>query len=194
MLFIFLLSTFSLVLATTTDNTETTVPSSSSSPILNSTLSSVKGGGSGCPSNLLAQHNAHRAKHGAPPFSALDPAISAVAQAWAEKQAANGSHNHSNNPKYGENLWAEKGGTLDPAVDSWYAEVAHYHSYGAEPDMSQIGQWGHFTALVWKGTAKFGCGCADYKKGADMDKIIFCNYEPPGNVRGHFKENVFPPK
>lgn len=137
---------------------------------------------------LLDATNVHRAKHSVPALT-LDPTIVAVAQGWADVQAANGSDNHSGNGKYGENLYT--GFSALNAIDLWYAEWVNYTSYGGEPKNS--GLTGHFTQLVWKSSITVGCGCSDYKEGI-YKKIIICDYFPPGNHRGEYAVNVFPPK
>jgi uncharacterized protein YkwD len=135
--------------------------------------------------DLRAAHDAHRAKHCAPPL-AWSGDVARAAQTWADRLARDCSFNHSGS-KYGENLWAGSDGafTTRHVVDSWYAEVAKY-------DFKRPGfamQTGHFTQVVWVGTARLGCGTATCKG----NRIWVCNYDPPGNVEGQFKQNVLPP-
>jgi hypothetical protein len=47
---------------------------------------------------------------------------------------------------------------------------------------------GHFTQLVWRSSARLGCG-ASVCRGL---QIWVCNYDPPGNVQGNFPRNVLP--
>lgn len=49
--------------------------------------------------------------------------------------------------------------------------------------------YGHFTQVVWKGSAQIGCGIATDKKGT---YISACNYAPTGNIIGRFTQNVVP--
>ena len=42
---------------------------------------------------------------------------------------------------------------------------------------------------MWKGTAQVGCGMSQCK---GMD-VWVCEYDPPGNWDGQFKQNVPPP-
>lgn len=46
---------------------------------------------------------------------------------------------------------------------------------------------GHFTQLIWKGSKYLGCGISH-----DAEVIyVVCNYDPPGNWRHKYHENVF---
>lgn len=49
---------------------------------------------------------------------------------------------------------------------------------------------GHFTQMVWRGSREFGIGRA---KGASGYVYIVANYNPRGNVRGHYAANVLRP-
>lgn len=47
--------------------------------------------------------------------------------------------------------------------------------------------------MVWKGTTSFGCGRANCKgkPGATVPEwFVVCEYWPPGNVQGQFKQEV----
>lgn len=135
---------------------------------------------------LLDVHNARRAAHCAPPL-AWSPEVAAVAQRYAERLAAGGCGLvHSRGP-YGENLFAASpaGSVRGRAVaDAWYGEASRYDY--ARPGFSM--QTGHFTQVVWRGTARVGCGVARCS-GAE---VWVCNYEPAGNVIGQFPANVAP--
>lgn len=48
---------------------------------------------------------------------------------------------------------------------------------------------GHFTQVVWKDSTELGVGCAKTDNGKTY---VVANYNPPGNMMGKFKENVFP--
>jgi hypothetical protein len=47
---------------------------------------------------------------------------------------------------------------------------------------------GHFTQVVWRQTTQLGCGVSTCR---GMD-IWVCEYDPPGNVQGHYRQNVLP--
>ncbi|KAK9818426.1 hypothetical protein WJX72_012512 [[Myrmecia] bisecta] len=133
--------------------------------------------------------NAQRAKHGAPPLK-LDPKLAAYAQAHADK----GVFAHSKGP-HGENMalnWAATpAAACVDSVNLWYAELPKYSF--AKPGFGM--ETGHFTANVWKSTARVGFGvakmvCGDYK-GA---WLIVASFDPPGNMQGAFPANVLPAK
>lgn len=136
---------------------------------------------------FLEAHNAARAKNCAPPLT-WSPKIAQVAQAWANQLKAKGCvFGHSGNEKYGENLGAGTIGALDPqsTVDMWYDEIKIYKF----PDGGFSMKTGHFTQLVWQDTRQVGCGHVQCK-GND---IYVCNYDPPGNWEGQYRQEVLPP-
>ena len=47
---------------------------------------------------------------------------------------------------------------------------------------------GHFTQVVWRGTTAVGCGRSQCN-GLD---VWICQYDPPGNVEGQYRDNVRP--
>jgi uncharacterized protein YkwD len=134
---------------------------------------------------LLAEHNAARAEHCAPPLT-WSPKLAAVAQGWAEHlRDANCAFEHSGT-EFGENLAAGSVGMLDAhaIVGMWVDERGQYDF--AHGDFSM--QTGHFTQVVWRGTTQVGCGSATCN---GMD-VWVCNYDPAGNVSGGYAENVLP--
>ena len=66
----------------------------------------------------------------------------------------------------------------------WYGEVKQY----AFPDGGFSMETGHFTQVVWRGTTQLGCGVSTCR---GMD-IWVCEYDPPGNVQGQYRQNVLP--
>lgn len=134
---------------------------------------------------LLDTHNAYRAKHCAPPLT-WSPALAKVAQKWANTLKARGCMFGHSNGTYGENLAAGTTGALPPeaAVTMWYDEVKGYSF--KQPAFSM--ETGHFTQVVWRGTAQVGCGMSQCK---GMD-IWVCEYDPPGNWEGRYREHVLP--
>lgn len=76
-------------------------------------------------------------------------------------------------------------------------EVNNYIYYGQEPDLNTLGQWGHFTQIVWKSTTAVGCYTADCTQSGLQNvqgpiALLFtvCNYAPPGNFVGQFSPNI----
>jgi uncharacterized protein YkwD len=131
-------------------------------------------------------HNRARAKHCAPPL-AWSATLATVAQSWANELAAKGcTFGHSPGRNYGENLAAGTIGALDPesTVAMWYDEIKLYKF----PDGGFSMQTGHFTQVVWTTTTQVGCGHVQCK-GND---IFVCNYDPPGNWKGQYKQHVLP--
>lgn len=137
------------------------------------------------PRPIHAAHDRLRAMHCAPPMR-WSERLASSAQAWADELVARGcAFEHSRGP-YGENLAAGTAGHLDAeaVAQMWYREVADY-------DFARGGfsmQTGHFTQLVWVGTTELGCGQSTCN-GLD---VWVCQYGPPGNVEGQYRQNVLP--
>jgi uncharacterized protein YkwD len=137
------------------------------------------------PRALVEAHNRVRAKHCAPPLGWSQP-LAASAARWAATLRDRGClFGHSGGP-HGENLAAGTTGTLDAAavVGMWYDEVKRY-SFASGGFSTKTG---HFTQVVWRGTRLLGCGRSQCR-GLD---IWICQYDPPGNVEGQYRENVLP--
>ena len=134
---------------------------------------------------LLDTHNAVRARHCAAPL-AWSPKLAEVAQAWANSLRDQGCKFGHSGGRYGENLAAGTAGTLDGVAVTrmWYDEVKLYKF----PDGGFSMQTGHFTQVVWRGTTMLGCGRSRCN---NMD-IWVCEYDPPGNVQGMYRQNVLP--
>ena len=130
-------------------------------------------------------HNHYRARHCA---SALtwSAKLAEVAQRWANTLRDRGCQFGHSGGNFGENLAAGTKGTLDPAsvVKMWYDEIAQYRF----PDGGFSMETGHFTQVVWRGTQRVGCGHSQCK---GMD-IYVCEYDPPGNWEGQYRDNVRP--
>lgn len=134
---------------------------------------------------LLDAHNRRRAEHCAPPL-AWSSELAAHAQAWADSLRARGCAFEHSRSDYGENLAGGTSGTLDgeAVTDMWYRESAQYDYRRGRFSM----RTGHFTQLVWTATQRVGCGVTQCN---GMD-VWVCNYDPPGNVEGAYRENVRP--
>jgi hypothetical protein len=133
---------------------------------------------------IVAAHNRVRAKHCAPPLK-WSSKLAASAQSWANTIRDRGcALGHSGNPSYGENLAAGTSGMLDPnaVTGMWYDEVKHFNFRLGGFSMKT----GHFTQLVWRSTREVGCG-ESHCNGID---VWICQYSPPGNVEGQYRENV----
>ena len=134
---------------------------------------------------LVDAHNRLRAKHCAKPLT-WSPKLAQVAQQWANALRDKGCMFGHSGGDLGENLAAGTSGTLDAdaVVRMWYDEVAHYRF----PTGGFSAKTGHFTQVVWRGTARVGCGRSQCK---GMD-IWVCEYDPAGNWEGQYRENVLP--
>jgi pathogenesis-related protein 1 len=133
---------------------------------------------------FIEAHNRVRAKHCAPPLT-WSKKLADIAQKWANTLRDKGCvFGHSPGAKYGENLAAGTQGALDPTstVDMWYDEIKLYKFPSGGFSM----RTGHFTQLVWRSTQQVGCGHVTCK-GND---VYVCNYDPPGNWEGQYKNQV----
>jgi uncharacterized protein YkwD len=132
---------------------------------------------------LVAAHNRVRAKHCAPPL-AWSKELAAIAQKWADHLRDEGCGFEHSTTDYGENLAAGTVGALDAGgvVGMWYGEIAKYDFRKGGFSM----ETGHFTQVVWRDTKHVGCGTSR----CNGMEIWVCNYDPPGNVEGEYRENV----
>lgn len=71
-------------------------------------------------------------------------------------------------------------------TDMWYEEHDKYNY--SNPGFSST--TGHFTQIVWQNSKEMGAGKAVSSSGA---QFVVARYQPPGNVRGQFPENVKKP-
>lgn len=135
---------------------------------------------------LLAAHNQVRARHCAAPLS-WSPKLAQVAQQWADSLRSQGCKFGHSGGAYGENLAAGTSGSLDgkAVTDMWYDEIKQYAFDRGGFSM----QTGHFTQVVWRETTQLGCAVTSCR---GMD-IWVCEYDPPGNVEGMYRQNVRAP-
>lgn len=138
----------------------------------------------------LERHNEYRAKHKLDPLK-LSPELNTFAQEWADHLASILKMMHRPNNKYGENLWMYM--TTDrshrvvggDAVDSWYNNELSKYKFGTEPRDLEAG---HLTQVLWASSEYLGVGVA--KTGEYT--FVVCNYNPPGNYKGEYVDNVPP--
>lgn len=136
-------------------------------------------------SEVLDAHNRARAEHCAPPLTWSEE-LAGVARAWAEELSSRGCPLEHSRGDHGENLYMGTAGLRDPAgvVGVWVEERDGY-------DFARGGfsmETGHFTQVAWVGTRRVGCATVD----CGTMGLWVCNYDPPGNVRGGYRENVLP--
>ncbi|HUJ60035.1 MAG TPA: CAP domain-containing protein [Kofleriaceae bacterium] len=134
---------------------------------------------------FVAAHDAVRAKHCAGHL-AWSKTLAAFAQRWADTLRDKGCVFGHSSGQYGENLAAGTIGALDPeaTVRMWYDEIKDYKF----PNGGFSMQTGHFTQVVWRATTHLGCG----HSACNGNDIWVCEYDPPGNVEGEYRDNVRP--
>lgn len=131
----------------------------------------------------LAAHNTYRLSHGVAPLS-----WSTTLAESARQFAATCPSDHSQSG-YGENIaWATNSRSPQSIVKMWYDEEKDYN-YNKP---GYISGTGHFTQIVWKGSAKVGCAYATdcSTNWPNMKNTWVCQYNPPGNFTNQFAENV----
>ncbi|XP_054161322.1 uncharacterized protein LOC128959403 [Oppia nitens] len=89
---------------------------------------------------------------------------------------------------YGENVFRghndKKRTTCAFALKSWYKGREIY----SKPIYTS--KTGQFTQIVWVKSIEVGCARSMSKPGAELEVYIVCSYNPPGNSKDDFAENV----
>ncbi len=125
----------------------------------------------------LAVHNFERVAYKVVPLR-WDCKLAAMAQEWADR----GVFEHRETP-YGENIFvsARTDLTMNAMIDVWLAEKAFWNNKAGSCAAGKV--CGHFTQVVWKSTAKVGCGVNRNASG-NWKAMFVCNYDPAGNTNG----------
>lgn len=141
----------------------------------------------------LAEANAFRAKHHAPPL-VMDPELNSYAMARAasrsEQEKLKAGHTDLR-AQTGENIFWGGGSEALPgseAVTRWYNEIAAYDFAAAQFSPGA----GHFTQLVWKASTKVGIARAAGQGSEYFETYIVFVFEERGNMQGAFANNVLP--
>lgn len=133
---------------------------------------------------FLQAHNQARQEVGVRPL-AWSKDLASWAQKQADRIAKSGQFAHTQGAPYGENLGMGSGG-YGPvnAAQGWYDEKK-FHRKGQPAVISGSRVTGHYTQMVWSGTARVGAGKAVIKTGSYKGwTVIVGAYDPPGNMNG----------
>ncbi|WP_218032013.1 CAP domain-containing protein [Dictyobacter kobayashii] len=114
---------------------------------------------------LLAAHNAYRAQVGVTPL-VWSTSLAQSAQQWANHLAEIHDLVHSDNNRYGENIWEGTIGaySLTQMVDSWGSEKKDYIPGSTFPASSTTGNWqdvGHYSSKTLANSRHVGFGGND---------------------------------
>jgi len=133
--------------------------------------------GEGLERDMLAAHNAVRARVGMPPLG-WSGRLAAHAKGWADTLLARRQFVHTPNSPYGQNLYEIRSATASPAqvVNAWASESRNY-DYASNRCR---GVCGHYTQIIWRTTKQVGCAVA---RGGGRE-VWVCDYDPPGNWTG----------
>ncbi|XP_008150183.1 peptidase inhibitor 16 isoform X2 [Eptesicus fuscus] len=139
---------------------------------------------------MVDLHNLYRAQAAPAAANMLqmrwDAELAAFAKAYAQQCVW--GHNKERGRR-GENLFAimDEGVDVPLAVKEWHVEREHYNFSAATCARGQM--CGHYTQVVWAKTERIGCGSHFCEKLQGVEEtnihLLVCNYEPPGNVKGH---------
>jgi len=152
----------------------------------------------------VSQHNTCRAQH-----SASDAAWNSTLAQWAANTASTCVFAHDmtqGTGNYGQNIaaqgssqstaWTETSALQNAIVDEWYSEESMFTAlYGQPSPSNSVGDFLHFTQIVWKDSTEVGCAVQACPLGNSIYPTMYtwftvCNYYPQGNVEGYFNENV----
>jgi uncharacterized protein YkwD len=127
---------------------------------------------------ILNVHNLVRAGLKLPQLT-WDCKLADFAQAWATR----GVPEHRDDTIYGESIFVS--GARDAAavasVNKWMLEKPNWNN--ATGKCSPGKTCTHYTQIVWKKTARIGCGINRNALGK-WKTIVVCNYDPAGNEPG----------
>lgn len=140
----------------------------------------------------LDRHNFYRNKHNVPSLK-INSKLNKFSQNWADELAKTDKASHRPNNAYGENIYTIKSTEQVTelgvkAVDSWYSEIKFFNFQGSNDDMAASTKAFHFTQLIWKDSEELGVGASKSPKSGKI--YVVCNYDPHGNIRSQFKEQV----
>jgi len=137
--------------------------------------------------NFLRSHNNYRKRHASHPLK-WNTKLEEKAREAAEDAAKTNTLRSVDMSNVGQNMAAMTGGELmgDKVSSMWYEEEEGYN-YNSPGFSSSTGS---FTQLVWKESRDIGIGRAFGSKG---QTFVIALYQPPGNIRGQYEQNVSRP-
>ncbi len=111
-------------------------------------------------------------------------------QTYAERRAAECSLSADPEDSYGENVYRHRSvNTLsavkaaEEALKAWFATKEF-----ADPNIwscfTGSGKCKPYSQIVWSRTKKVGCGAANCPFNRRNETVVFCEYEPRGNIPG----------
>lgn len=127
--------------------------------------------------DLLAGHNKERIDLKLNPM-VWDCALANMAQDWASKSL----YEHRDT-SFGENMFvsSETAATIDSVLERWRAEAANWNNTAGTCATGKTCT--HYTQMVWRATAKFGCGINRNATGK-WKAVLVCNYDPSSKSSG----------
>ncbi|XP_060866913.1 Golgi-associated plant pathogenesis-related protein 1-like isoform X4 [Metopolophium dirhodum] len=73
---------------------------------------------------------------------------------------------------------------LNDISQNWADELAKRDVASHRPNNAYV----HFTQLIWKDSSELGVGASKSSKSGKL--YVVCNYDPHGNIRSQFKDQV----
>jgi pathogenesis-related protein 1 len=85
---------------------------------------------------------------------------------------------------YGENIFVAGSRKVhaSSAVDHWMHEKSSWNNDAGACKSGKV--CAHYTQIVWKTTARVGCGINRQAPGGKWKTMLVCNYDPAGNHPG----------
>jgi glioma pathogenesis-related protein 2 len=139
----------------------------------------------------LLKHNALRVEHNSKPLI-RDSQLDSSAQEWANQLLHMDVLRNSllsTKGRVGESISLRKSSSQQPdmtgseVVEQWAKDMDNYNFETGE------GSAGNFTQMVWNSTTHVGFG----KARGNGKCVVVAHYRNPGNIKGLYVENVFPP-
>ena len=137
---------------------------------------------------ILELINIKRKEHGTEPLEENND-IKIIAQQYAEEISKSENLINSNNKYNGEDL-GESIFSYSTLLDAKglimrLSKKELNYDYNIKEEIPS-----HFTQMIWKNTNLIGIGISRNFNTGHMFYVL--NYFPKGNIKGNFKENVFP--